>query len=58
MRIELWFTLICLSLFTDKDQKPLLLNLTELTSHQLRTQPLFTCSKSTMETPEQGVESA
>ena len=58
MRIELWSTLICLSLFTDKDQKPLLLNLTELTSYQLRTQPLFTCSKSTMETPEQGVESA
>ena len=35
-----------------------LLIFTELTSYQLPTQPRFTCSMLTMETPEQGVESA
>ena len=58
MESELWFTLICLSLFSDKDQKTSLLIFTELTTYQLPTQPRFTCSTLTMETSEQGVESA
>ena len=44
-------------IFTDKDQKLLLLNFAELTSYQLPTQHGFTCSTSTMETSEQVVES-